>query len=197
MNSFAVVATFLAALACAQAGLLVGPSAKVLQGPSTKTTVVGPDGSAISSVAPGGQIITEEHPGVVAQTAPVVAAPVLAHSAHLVAHSAPVLAHSAPVVAAHAAPVLAHSAPVLAHSAPVLAHSAPLLAHSAPVVAAHHGLVAHGAEQTVVSGPSGVIATGRSVAPAAVVSHGVPHAAVIGHGVHGIHEVHGVHGLVL
>ncbi|XP_019880510.1 uncharacterized protein LOC109608513 [Aethina tumida] len=177
MNSIAVVATFLAALACAHAGVLVGPSANVLQGPSSRSTIVGPDGSAISSVAPGGQIVTEEHPGVVAHTAPVVAAPVLAHSAQLVAHSAPVLAHSAPVVAAHAAPVLAHSAQVVAHSA--------------PVVAAHHGLVAHGAEHTVVSGPSGVISTGQSLVPSAVVSHAVPHAAVVGHG------IHGVHGLVL
>ncbi|CAH0552033.1 unnamed protein product [Brassicogethes aeneus] len=168
MNSMIAVVALFAALASTQAGLIVGPSAHILQGPSSRSTIVGPDGSSISSVAPGGQIITEEHAGVVAHSAPV-----LAHSA-VVAHSAPVVAHSAQFVA--------HSAPIVAHSAPVWAHSAQVLAHSAPVVAAHHGLVAHGADSTVISGPSGVIST-----------NSLGHPSVVAHGVHGVHGVHGIH----
>jgi len=102
--------------------------------------VVGPDGSAISAVAPGGQIIQEESVGVVA-------------------HAAPVLSYSAPVVAAHvAAPALAYSAPVVA--APhISAYSAPILsAHSAPIVAGVSAL------DTLVAGPSGTIATSKTVA---------------------------------
>ncbi|KAG5879409.1 hypothetical protein JTB14_027232 [Gonioctena quinquepunctata] len=70
MNSLAIVA-FFAALAATNAGILA-PSARIIQGPSSRTTIAGPDGSVIDSVAPGGSIVTEEHPGVVAHTAPVV-----------------------------------------------------------------------------------------------------------------------------
>ncbi|XP_049817498.1 uncharacterized protein LOC126264291 [Aethina tumida] len=110
------IASLFAVLAAVQAGVLVAPTGNVLQGPSSRTTVVGPDGSAISAVAPGGQIVTDESVGVVARTAPVVASPVLAHSA-------PILAQSAPLVAA-----------------------APL------------------GVDTVVSGPSGVVAASRGLA---------------------------------
>ncbi|XP_050294698.1 cuticle protein 16.5-like isoform X3 [Anthonomus grandis grandis] len=152
MNTYSFAALF-AFLAVANAGVLVAPSAKIIQGPSTRTTVVGPDGSAISSVAPAGQIVQEESVGVVAQTAPVVAA------------SAPALAYSAPLVA-HSAPALAYSAP-LAYAAPAhVAYSAPLVsAYSAPVVAS--GVVGH---STVISGPSGTVATGKTVAAAPVVA---------------------------
>ncbi|XP_030766343.1 cuticle protein 16.5-like [Sitophilus oryzae] len=155
MNSFAVVAFFACVAACS-AGL-VGPSAHILQGPSSKTTLVGPEGSVISAHAPGGQIVHEEHPGFVAHAAPVFAhaAPVVAHAAPVV-HAAPahstVVAHSSAyehdsvVVAgpsgtistghgAHAAPVVAHAAPAVAYAAPVVAHAAPVVAYSAPVVA--------------------------------------------------------------
>lgn len=98
--------------------------------------MVGPDGSAISSVAPGGQIVQEESVGVVAETAPVVAAPAVAYSA--------------PLVSAYAAPVVA--AP-LAYSAPILA-----------------GIAAQSTVDTVVAGPSGTIATGRTVASPLVAS---------------------------
>lgn len=41
-----------------------------LQGPSSRTTLVGNDGQIISSVAPGGRIFTEETPGSITHTAP-------------------------------------------------------------------------------------------------------------------------------
>ncbi|XP_050294696.1 cuticle protein 16.5-like isoform X2 [Anthonomus grandis grandis] len=162
MNTYSFAALF-AFLAVANAGVLVAPSAKIIQGPSTRTTVVGPDGSAISSVAPAGQIVQEESVGVVAQTAPVVAA-----SAPALAYSAPLVAHSAPAVA-YSAPALAYSAP-LAYAAPAhVAYSAPLVsAYSAPVVSS--GVVGHSTVDTVISGPSGTIATGKTVAAAPVVA---------------------------
>ncbi|XP_066254530.1 cuticle protein 16.5-like [Euwallacea similis] len=165
MNSYSFVA-FFAVLAVASASVAaVLPSTKIIQGPSSRSTVVGPDGSAISSIAPGGQIISEESVGVVAETAPVVAAaPALAYSAPLVAaHAAPAVAYSAPVVAAHTA----YAAPVVAahtaYSAPVVsAYSAPVVStYSAPLVS---GVATHSTVDTVVAGPSGTIATGRTVA---------------------------------
>ncbi|KAF7267679.1 hypothetical protein GWI33_019167 [Rhynchophorus ferrugineus] len=155
MNSFAVVA-FFACLAACNAGLLVGPSAKVLQGPSSKTTLVGPEGSVISAHAPGGQVVYEEHPGFVAHAAPVVA------------HAAPVVAHAAPVVA-HAAPIVAHAAPV-AHST-VVAHSS-AYEHEHVVVAGPSGSISTGPHSTVVAHATPVEAHAAPVAPAAsVVSH--------------------------
>ncbi|KAF7267680.1 hypothetical protein GWI33_019168 [Rhynchophorus ferrugineus] len=171
MNSFVVVA-FFACLAACNAGLLVGPSAKVLQGPSSKTTLVGPEGSVISAHAPGGQIVHEEHPGFVAHAAPVVAyvAPAVAHAAPS-AHSS-VVAHSSAyehehvvvagpsgsistgphsTVVAHATPVEAHAASVapaasvVSHSVSVVAHSAPVIAHAVPVVAHAAPVVAYAA----------------------------------------------------
>ncbi|ENN74578.1 hypothetical protein YQE_08900, partial [Dendroctonus ponderosae] len=133
---------FVACLAVANAGVAVLPSAKIIQGPSSRTTVVGPDGSAISSVAPAGQIIQEESVGVVAQTAPVVAAPAVAYSAPAaVAYSLPAVA-SAPVLSAYSAPIVS--------------------AYSAPVVSAYAAPLVSGVD-TVVAGPSGTIATGRTV----------------------------------
>ncbi|XP_076267998.1 uncharacterized protein LOC143201036 [Rhynchophorus ferrugineus] len=139
MKSFVCVA-FFALLAYANAGVAVLPSAKIIQGPSTKTTVVGPDGSAISSIAPAGQIVQQESVGVVAQTAPILAAPALAYSAPTVL--------AAPALAAKS--IIAPS--VVARAAPVL---------SAPLVS---GVVATSAVDTVVAGPSGTIATGKTLA---------------------------------
>ncbi|KAJ8963228.1 hypothetical protein NQ318_018694 [Aromia moschata] len=79
MNAIAVI-VFLAALVAVNAGLVV-PAGNILQGPSTRTTVVGPDGSVISALAPGGQVITEGEAGAVAQAIPVAhvqAAPLVA-----------------------------------------------------------------------------------------------------------------------
>lgn len=174
----AIVAVF-AALATANAGLIAAPSAKIVQGPSTRTTVVGPDGSAISSVAPGGSIVTEDHAGLVAHTAPVVAAhtayaaPVLAHSAYaapVVSHSA--YAYGAPVAAAYAAPVAA------SYAAPVVAARA---TYAAPALGYAYGGVAHNAVDTVVAGPSGTIATSKTV------HSPVAYAAPLGYAHHGLY----------
>ncbi|KAJ8943405.1 hypothetical protein NQ314_009774 [Rhamnusium bicolor] len=124
------VVAFIAALAAANAGIIT-PSAKILQGPSSKTTLVGPEGSVISSVAPGGQVITEELPGVVA--------------------------HAAPVVAA---------APLVAAAPAVVAYST----YTAPVPVAHAAPATYGTSDVVVAGPSGIIATGKSIAAPAVVA---------------------------
>lgn len=58
---------FLLALATVNSGVV--PAPKVLEGPSSKTTIVGPDGSKISAFAPGGKILLEENAGPVLQGA--------------------------------------------------------------------------------------------------------------------------------
>lgn len=63
-----VVAAFLAIIAISNA-VPVGPSTQVVQGPSTKTTVIGAGGhGVIQASAPGGTIVREETPGYVAST---------------------------------------------------------------------------------------------------------------------------------
>ncbi|XP_060524911.1 cuticle protein LPCP-23-like [Cylas formicarius] len=163
MTSKLVVAFCVCLAAVANAGVFVGPSAKILQGPSSKTTVVGPDGSAISAVAPGGQIVHEEHPGVVAYAAP--AAHLSYAAPAVVAHHAPVahLAYSAPAVVAHQSAVVSHAdtivagpsgtistgrsigqgVPVVAHSAGVVAHAAPVVAHASVLSNGHEGQYVH------------------------------------------------------
>ncbi|KAG5879401.1 hypothetical protein JTB14_027224 [Gonioctena quinquepunctata] len=184
MNALAIVA-FFAALAATNAGILA-PSARIIQGPSTRTTIAGPDGSVIDSVAPGGRIVTEEHPGVVAQTGPLVST-YAAHGIHaLPVHTAYSSAYSSPVVSAYSAPVVsAYSAPVVsAYSSPwVSAYSSPVVSaySSGPVVSAYaapslvsSGVVAHNSVDTVVAGPSGTIATSKTVAsPTVYAAHGV------------------------
>ncbi|XP_050294691.1 uncharacterized protein LOC126734901 [Anthonomus grandis grandis] len=159
MNSFAVF-TFVACLAVANAGWFHHePSTKIIQGPSSKTTLVGPEGSVISAVAPGGQIVHEEHPGVIAHAAPV-------HS-HIVAHVAPVFAHHAPV--------LAHHVPIVAHQVPVVAHHA----HHVPTTVVAHDTGVHGHENAIISGPSGTVARGHGVHGAVVAPVVAHHAAVV------------------
>ncbi|KAJ8924260.1 hypothetical protein NQ315_007052 [Exocentrus adspersus] len=58
----------LLALASADAGVL--PAVEVLEGPSSKTTIVGPDGSKIQAFAPGGKIVLNDNLGPVLQGAP-------------------------------------------------------------------------------------------------------------------------------
>ncbi|KAJ8943410.1 hypothetical protein NQ314_009779 [Rhamnusium bicolor] len=155
---------FFAALAATNAGI-VAPSARIIQGPSSRSTIVGPDGSVVSSVSPGGQIITEEHPGLTAYTAPVVAtAPVVT------SYAAPaIVAHSAPVVSAYATPV------VSTYSAPVLS------AYAAPAVTS--AVLSHKSLDTVIAGPSGTIATSKTVSTPAVVA--AP--SLYAYGVHGLY----------
>ncbi|CAG9863666.1 unnamed protein product [Phyllotreta striolata] len=182
MNSLAFVA-FFAVLATSYSA----PSATIVQGPSARATVVGSDGSVISSVSPGAQIVAEEHPGVIAHAAPVHHAPAVVST-----YSAPAVlsyAHPAPAVVSS----YAHSAPAVvstySHSAPVVAAHAPVVAYSAPVLGAH-SLGAHTQVDTVVAGPSGTIATSKTVAAPAVVA-AAP--VIAGHGVHA-YAAHG-HGL--
>mgnify|MGYP007005570544 CR=1 FL=1 len=63
----------------ATAGIIPAPSLRILEGPSTKTRVVGPDESIIDAYAPGGRIILDDNSGPVIQHAPVVfASPAIA-----------------------------------------------------------------------------------------------------------------------
>ncbi|XP_050294700.1 uncharacterized protein LOC126734908 [Anthonomus grandis grandis] len=56
-----VFCLFFTYLAVANAGLI--PTAQYLEGPSTRTKVIGPDGSIIDAYAPGGKILLEEGAG--------------------------------------------------------------------------------------------------------------------------------------
>lgn len=155
--------TFLTALAVVNAGV-IHPSAKIIQGPSSRSVVAGPDGSVISSVSPGATIIHEEHPGVVAHAAPV-----------SVAHSVPIIvAHSSPVLGART--VVSEHGQTATHSGhPVaVAHAAPaFIAHETPVAVAHAAPIAVGTK-TTVSEHGHSIET-HSVHPAHVaVAHAAP-----------------------
>lgn len=86
-------------------------AANILQGPGSRGTIVGPDGSSIVAAVQGGAIVADETPGAAAYAAaPVPVATILA---------APAPAAVAPVVAAPAV-VAAAPAPV-AFAAPVAA----------------------------------------------------------------------------
>ncbi|XP_030766352.1 larval cuticle protein F1-like [Sitophilus oryzae] len=127
MNSFCIAFLF-AFLAVASAGILVSPSARIIQGPSSRTTVVGPDGSSISSISPAGQIVQQETLGVVARSAPIVAAPAV------VAHTAPIVsAYSAPLLSAYSAPLVSGEHTVIAGPSGTVVSGRSL---SAPVVTA-------------------------------------------------------------
>ncbi|XP_044747254.1 cuticle protein LPCP-23-like [Coccinella septempunctata] len=162
MNSFAAV-VFFAALAAANASVIAPlaysaiPTGHIVQGPSSRTTVVGPDGSAISSVAPGGTIITDHDATIVAQAAP---AAVIAPAARLaVAHTPLVAAHSS-LVAAHSPLVAAHPQLIAAPGITTYAANVPVLSHQAVAVPALGNIAA---ENTVVAGPSGTITQSRSL----------------------------------
>ncbi|XP_072389852.1 uncharacterized protein [Diabrotica undecimpunctata] len=55
---FAAIAIF-AMVSISQASII--PTVEVLQGPGSKTLLIGPDGSAIDSAAPGGTVVTNDH----------------------------------------------------------------------------------------------------------------------------------------
>ncbi|KAJ8963238.1 hypothetical protein NQ318_018704 [Aromia moschata] len=55
---FVVLVVF---ISMTDAGLI--PAVEVLQGPSSRTTLVGPDGSTLAAAAPGGTVVTGTHPG--------------------------------------------------------------------------------------------------------------------------------------
>ncbi|KAF7267683.1 hypothetical protein GWI33_019171 [Rhynchophorus ferrugineus] len=54
------------------AGLISLESSKYLEGPSTNTRLVGPDGSVINAYVPGGKILLEGHGGAFLQSGPLV-----------------------------------------------------------------------------------------------------------------------------
>lgn len=58
-------------LSLVQAGVIY-PSEKILEGPSSKVTLTGPDGSVIHAYLPGGKILTDDYSSFLAQAAPVV-----------------------------------------------------------------------------------------------------------------------------
>ncbi|CAH1101709.1 unnamed protein product [Psylliodes chrysocephalus] len=55
---------FIHAVSLATAGII--PSSNIIEGPSSKTTLVGPDGSVITSVQQGAKIVTDGHSALVA-----------------------------------------------------------------------------------------------------------------------------------
>nr|CAH7741852.1 unnamed protein product [Callosobruchus chinensis] len=116
----------------------------VLQGPSSKTTLVGPEGSVISAHQPGGTVVHDEHPGYAAHghdhAAPVAYAAPVAHYAHHVPIVAvPHHAYAAPHHAAYVAPHHGHAATVVSGPSGhiVAGHAAHGYAAHAPLVAAH------------------------------------------------------------
>lgn len=58
-----VVLAFFFVFVATKASLI--PTVEVLQGPSSRTTVIGPDGSAVNAAAPGGQVVTGGAAGLV------------------------------------------------------------------------------------------------------------------------------------
>lgn len=155
-------------MASASASVIATPSAEIIQGPSSRSTIVGPDGSSISSVSPGGTVIAEKQYGIVAGANPILApAPVIA------ARGVP-LAYSAPYVTSYSALAspLAYSAPLAyashAYDAPAVA------AYASPAVYAYAApIAARTSADTVISGPSGTIATSKSVDSPLVAAYGV------------------------
>lgn len=160
MQSFTAL---FACLAAVNAGYY-SPSAKIIQGPSSKTTLIGPDGSIISAYAPGGQISHEEHPGYLAETAPVHSyaahSPVVSYASHVpvatyAAHS-PVVA-AAPLSVAYSAPLaLGHETHLSKYGSHISlgGYAAPLAYEHAPVVSSDYGY--YGGEHGVYGGEHGV-----------------------------------------
>lgn len=114
-----------------------------MEGPSTKTTIVGPEGSVISSVAPGGKIITETLPAVATYSASRVL-PSYVAPADVSPYAVPAI-YPAQVLAARAAPLISTY------------ETAALPNYRTPI------LSAYGSANAVISGPSGVVAASRSL----------------------------------
>nr|CAH7741851.1 unnamed protein product [Callosobruchus chinensis] len=111
--------SFFFVLSVAVAGC-VGSS--IIQGPSSRSTVIGPDGSSITSFAPGGQVVTDHGPAALL-AAPLTYAAPLAYTHHL-AYSAP-LAYAAAPLAYAAAPLVGRSShTVVAGPSGTISHAA-------------------------------------------------------------------------
>lgn len=111
-NRFQIVAIFLlSCVAVSKAGLVAVKTVEVLQGPSSKTTIVGPDGAQISSVAPGGSVVIDGS-GLAAAPA------VLASSPAVIVGGGP--AGSIITSYTAAGPAVVAAAPIVAPLAPTL-----------------------------------------------------------------------------
>lgn len=98
-------------VAVSKAGVLAVRTVEVLQGPGSKTTIVGPDGAQISSVAPGGSVVIDGS-GLAAAPA------VLASSPAVVVGGGP--AGSIITSYTAAGPAVVAAAPIVAPIAPAL-----------------------------------------------------------------------------
>lgn len=176
--SFQIFVVFAVALAVANAGIVshavVAPvgSGTTLQGPSTRTTVVGPDGSAIVGSAPGGAISTSVDVGYAAHSAApaVVAAAPAVVAARYATPTVVAARYAAPAVvsARYAAPGVVSAPAAVAYSAPVVANHARTVVAAPTVYAAHAPLLA---ANTVVS--HGVVA-GRTLVASPLTASGYP-----------------------
>ncbi|KAG5879400.1 hypothetical protein JTB14_027223 [Gonioctena quinquepunctata] len=112
MVHFGILAVILI-IALANAGILPN----VIHGPSSRTTLVGPDGSIITSFQPGGQVIAEDHSVPEGAEPTVVAARTIENEpAQTLVAGQLVAAQPAPVVSIQAAPStrVLETAPVIA-----------------------------------------------------------------------------------
>lgn len=105
-------------VAVGKAGVVAVKTVEVLQGPSSKTTIVGPDGAQISSVSPGGSVVIDGS-GLAAVPA------VLASSPAVVVGGGP----AGSIITSYTA-----AGPAVVAAAPIVAPIAPA------VIAAHAGL---------------------------------------------------------
>lgn len=132
------------------------PTGHVIQGPSSRSTIVGPDGSSISSVAPGGSIIADNNGAIVSQGAP---ATVISSPARL--------ALAAPAITSYvAAAPWAQQAVVATPWAQQTVVATPWAQRAVALPAI--GRIA--AENTVVAGPSGTIAQSKAINAAPLVN---------------------------
>lgn len=143
---------FAFALVVANAGVInheiIAPlsDGTVLQGPSTKTHVVGPDGSQIIAEAPGGRV---DVGSIVEKVVAIEAVPEVVAVEEIRAAPALIEAHVAPAVEAHLAQTktsIVSTSIDQVHPSPAVAYTAPVVAvESSPVVAAHDAVAVEAA----------------------------------------------------
>lgn len=173
-------------------------SFKVIEGPSSRTTLVGPDGSVISSLQPGGKVIADAHATILEHGAPVAAysvplAPLVAHE-HI---ATPIVEARAEIVAPATKTVISETAQtVVTHDAPVVAKTVELtpVVHAeehvaieaAPVVAAVGAKTSISEHSTSIVHPSPAVAVHaepvvatRVAAPVVATPVAVAHAAPV------------------
>lgn len=171
---------FFAILAAANASA-IAPNSKIIEGPSSKTTLTGPDGSVITSDTAGGKVLIEDQEGETSQDSSVAAtAPQVKVFASPVVYAEPVVVASAPAVLAKSAQDSeadssqgatarsSQSAPIISTlSAPIVAiQASPIITpHIAPLLPR----VPQNSLETIIAGPSGSIANAKTATGPAVV----------------------------